>query len=171
NFRALGPRIGKHVQAVKQALEKVDAGMLRAELVMNGKARVPGVEIDGAPLEVTNEEVEVQVIAREGFAAAGDRVGVVVLDTRITPELKAKGLARELLNRVQTARKELGLAYDDRIALEVAGPKELLDAVRTHQSLIADNALCKQVTLHDSLPDGRDVDVEGMPARLRLTKH
>ena len=37
--------------------------MLRAELVTNGKARVPGVEIDGAPLEVTNEEVEVQVIA------------------------------------------------------------------------------------------------------------
>lgn len=60
NFRALGPRIGKHVQAVRASLESVDVEAFRAELVANGKAVVPGVYIDGRPLEVTSEEVEVR---------------------------------------------------------------------------------------------------------------
>lgn len=169
NFRALGARIGKHVQAVKAALEKVDAVTLRAELVTNGKALVPGVQIDGQPLEVTQEEVEVQVLAREGFAAAGDRVGVVVLDTRITPELKAKGIARELLNRIQTRRKESGLAYDDRIHVKVSGPSELLDAAKAHEKLIVENALCKSFELADS-PDGIEVEVEGMTAKISVSR-
>ncbi len=171
NFRALGPRIGKHVQAVKAALEKVDAGALRAELVTQGKALVPGVAIEGQPLEVTPEEVEVQVLAREGFAAAGDRVGVVVLDTRITPELKAKGIARELLNRIQTMRKDAGLAYDDRIAVTVTGPKDLIDAATTHRDLIVENALCTRFEAVEGAPgDGREIDVEGMSARVSLTR-
>jgi len=172
NFRALGARIGKHVQAVKAALEKVDAIALRADLVTNGKALVPGVEIDGAPLEVTPEEVEVQVLAREGFAAAGDRVGVVVLDTRITPELKQKGLARELLNRLQTRRKEAGLAYDDRIAVSLVGPKELVDAANTHCDLIVGNALCTDFEAKESgeLADAIEIEVEGMIAKVSLRK-
>lgn len=172
NFRALGARIGKHVQAVKAALEKADAITLRAELVTNGKAQVPGVTIDGAPLEVTPEEVEVQVLAREGFAAAGDRVGVVVLDTRITPELKAKGIARELLNRLQTRRKETGLAYDDRIDVKVQGPKELVEAATAHRALIVENALCKSFEIAEAieLGDAVEVDVEGMTAKVSIRK-
>jgi len=170
NFRALGARIGKHVQAVKAALEKVDAVTLRAELVTHGRARVPGVEIDGQPLEVMQEEVEVQVLAREGFAAAGDRVGVVVLDTRITPELKAKGIARELLNRIQTRRKESGLAYDDRIHVKVSGPSELLDAARAHEKLIVENALCKSFELLPGASDGEEVEIEGMTAKISVIK-
>jgi isoleucyl-tRNA synthetase len=169
NFRALGARIGKHVQAVKGALEKVDAVALRAELVTNGRARVPGVDIDGQPLEVTNEEVEVQVIAREGFAAAGDRVGVVVLDTRITPELKQKGLARELLNRLQTRRKETGLAYDDRIDVRISGPQELIDAVNAHRALLVENALCKSLEVGDAT-DASEIEVEGMTAKVSIKK-
>ncbi len=169
NFRALGARIGKHVQAVKGALEKVDAVSLRSELVTNGKALVPGVEIDGAPLEVTTEEVEVQVLAREGFAAAGDRVGVVVLDTRITPELRQKGIARELLNRLQSRRKESGLAYDDRVVVMISGAQELLDAVQAHKSLLVDNALCQTLEVGEG-PDAIEIEVEGMTAKVSMKK-
>jgi isoleucyl-tRNA synthetase len=169
NFRALGPKIGKHVQAVKKALEAVDAGLLRAELVTKGKAIVPGVEIDGAPLEVGPEDVEVQVLAREGYAAAGDRVGVVVLDTRITPELEAKGLARELLNRVQTMRKESGLAYDDRIDLAIEGPAELVAAARAHREIIVENALCTRIEF-EAREGAREIEVEGMIAKIALRK-
>ncbi|MBL8717884.1 MAG: isoleucine--tRNA ligase [Myxococcales bacterium] len=174
NFRSLGPRIGKEVQAVKKALETVDAGSLRAELVTNGKAIVPGVLIDGQPLEVTQEDVEVQVIAREGFAAAGDRVGVVVLDTRITPELEAEGIARELQNRLQTLRKELGLEFQDRVDVRVTGPAATMAALRTHTATIAEAVLCASglvlVDGEDADPAAKEVEVEGAILKVRLTK-
>ena len=179
NFRALGPRIGKQVQEVKKALESVNAGALRAELVTKGKAIVPGVLIDGAPLEVGPEEIEVQVVAREGFAAAGDRVGVVVLDTRMTPELKQEGLAREVINRLQSIRKELGLAYEDRVAVLVDGPKEIVEAGKKLKKEIAEAALCQRIDFvlhgdHDRPTDvgarKREIDIDGHSCAISMTK-
>ena len=180
NFRTLGARIGKHVQTVKKALEEVNAGALRAELVTKGKAIVPGVTIDGAPLEVTTEDVEVQVLAREGFAAAGDKVGVVVLDTKITPELRESGLARELLNRLQGIRKELGLAYDDRVRVLVVGPNELIESLRKpeYRKVVAEAALCLHLDFGvdgDTHPTGvgaqqREIDIDGHALAVSMTK-
>ena len=179
NFRALGPRIGKQVQDVKKALEKVDAGALRAQLVTTGKAIVPGVLIDGAPLEVTPEEIEVQVVAREGFAAAGDRVGVVVLDTRLTKELKRLGLGRELLNRLQTIRKEIGLAYEDRVQVVVIGNADLVTAGRELMAPIKEAVLCTRLDFgvegdpdRPTLVDAheRDVDVDGHKVRVSMAR-
>ncbi len=178
NFRSLGARIGKHVQAVKVALEKVNAGELRAQLVTAGKAIVPGVEIDGAPLEVTPEDIEVQVLARDGFAAAGDRVGVVVLDTRITPELRQEGTAREVINRLQAMRKDLGLAYDDRVAVVVTGPTELIEAAKRFKAQIAEAVLAQRLELADDgaeKPTGtgsaaKPVDIDGQTLAVSMTK-
>jgi isoleucyl-tRNA synthetase len=174
NFRALGARIGKHVQAVKAALEKADAGALRAELVTNGKAIVPGVVIDGAPLEVTPDEIEVQVLAREGFAAAGDRVGVVVLDTRITPELKEEGIARELVNRLQAMRKEMGLDFQDRVVVSLVAPRIIVDAAGKHERSIVEAVLCARFdrTEGDAKAnvDATTVDVEGHAVAVQMKK-
>jgi isoleucyl-tRNA synthetase len=180
NFRTLGARIGKHVQAVKKALEEVNAGALRAELVTKGKAIVPGVSIEGAPLEVGPEDVEVQVLAREGFAAAGDRVGVVVLDIAITQDLKESGWARELLNRLQTIRKELGLAYDDRVRVNVTGPRDLVDALSKPalKTLVMEATLCRELRFGiegDTNPTGvgghpREIEIDGQPLTVTMTK-
>ena len=180
NFRTLGARIGKHVQAVKKALEEVDAGALRAELVTKGKAIVPGVTIDGAPLEVGPDDVEVQVLAREGFAAAGDRVGVVVLDTKLNPDLLENGLARELLNRLQGIRKELGLAYDDRVKVVVVGPKDMIESLRKpeYRKAVAEAALCHRLDFGvdgDTHPTGvgakpREIEIDGQPLMVTMTK-
>jgi isoleucyl-tRNA synthetase len=172
NFRALGPRIGKEVQAVKKALESVDAGALRAELVTKGKAIVPGLKIDGKDFEVSPEEIEVVITAKEGYAAAGDRVGVVVLDTRVTPELKAEGLARELQNRLQGVRKDLALGYDDRVVVTVVGPASVIDAVRPHAEKIAHDVLCTKLDLQigDALAGAREVEIEGETVRIAAQK-
>jgi isoleucyl-tRNA synthetase len=173
NFRALGPKIGKQVQAVKAALEKADAGSLRAQLVSEGRAEVPGVTIDGAPLFVTPEEIEVTVFAKEGFAAAGERVGVVVLDTRVTPELRAEGLARELQNRLQNLRKELGLAYEERVDFAVHAPTDLFTALAPHRERVGAEVLARTLILGDAAarddakhahfasPERREVEVDG----------
>ena len=102
-------------------------------------------------------------------AVSATRQGVVVLDTRITPELKQKGIARELLNRLQTKRKESGLAYDDRIHVRVSGPPEIVEAANAHKALLVENALCKTLEIGDA-EDAIEVEIEGMTAKVSIKK-
>ena len=73
------------------------------------------------------------------------RGGFVVLDTEVTPELEAEGVARDLVRSVQQARREAGLDVSDRIALTVSGPDDVLAAARTHEQLVAGETLATSV--------------------------
>ena len=93
-------RAGAAAEEDMAAMSPADAQALVASVLANGKATVDGIEIEQADLEVAFD-------AKEGYAAAGERIGVVVLDTRLDDALRDLGYLRELLNRVQTARKEM----------------------------------------------------------------
>lgn len=140
NFKALGPKVGKKVQRVKQILEQSDAGVLRAEMASSGQVHV---DVDGEPLLLGPEEIEVTVEAAEGFAAAGGTVGVVVLHTTVSPALKREGLARELQSVLQAARKEKKIAYEARLKQVVvrAESDELRLAFEEFRPVLEENVL------------------------------
>lgn len=144
NFRALGPRIGKKVQALKQALERADAARLHAELSREGKVVV---DVEGEGIDLSGEELDIAVVASEGFAAAGGRTGVVVLHTELTPELRDEGLARDVLAKVQQKRKDLGLAFTDKLALTIYGSERIMRVVEAARSTIAEEALCASLVV------------------------
>ncbi|MFQ5418054.1 MAG: DUF5915 domain-containing protein, partial [Myxococcota bacterium] len=107
----------------------------------------------------------------EGFAAAAGPAGVVVLSTALSSELVEEGLYREVLNRVQTFRKELDLEYTDRIRLSLAGGAKLIGAVRPRIGALAREALAVDVELGaDPAPDARvrEVSIEGEALRIGL---
>jgi len=139
NFRALGPRIGKKVQALKQALEKADAGKLHGELSRAGKVVL---DVEGEAIDLSGEELDIQVVASEGFAAAGGHVGVVVLHTELTDALRDEGLARDVLAKVQQKRKDLGLGFTDRLALTVYGSERIMRVVEASRVSLSEEALC-----------------------------
>ncbi|MEE8556681.1 MAG: class I tRNA ligase family protein, partial [Myxococcota bacterium] len=141
NFRALGPRLGKRLPLVKKALQKVDGTALFRELEATGSVRIP---VEGGDVELGPEELEVRLGAREGFAAAAERGRVVVLDTRVTDVLRREGLAREVVNRVQRARKEMDLPYEARILVRYDTEGELAEAVLEHASWIASEILATE---------------------------
>lgn len=145
NFRALGPRLGKQVQAVKKALAEADAGSLRAELAAEGETSV--TLADGRVLTLSSEEVQVAVVAKEGFAAAGGRAGVVVLHTELDQALLDEGLARDILAKIQSARKQMGLGFTERIGLTVYGAERVQAVVQAQQEHIAKEALCDSVAV------------------------
>lgn len=172
NFRTLGQKgMGKQAQDLKKvmgAMTAAQAQELVNELLANGKATVSGVEVE-------RDDVEVTFDAKEGYAAAGERVGVVVLDTRLTDELRDLGYLRELLNRVQTARKEMGLEFTQRINVTVAGAERATRIASAHAATIKSE--CLVADLHTSGPNGptasgtaRDVDVEGDNVQLWISK-
>lgn len=138
NFRALGKRFGKGVQAVAKAVADTDAAALSAAL-RDGTA---SVTVDGEPVSLAPDEVIITETPREGWSVASDSGATVALDLEITPELRLAGLARDAIRLIQEARKNSGLDVADRIAVRwSATTDETREALSTHAPLISDEVL------------------------------
>ena len=140
NARALGPRIGGQVQQVIKASK-------------SGDWSADGVVIAGG-IELVEGEYELELDVADPSSAIeflGDG-GFVVLDTNVTPELEAEGAARDLIRRVQDARKAAGLDVSDRIALSLTLPAAEAAAARTHEHLIARETLAVEVAIGEGEP-------------------
>ncbi len=124
-------------------------------------------------LDFGRDEVSVALEARPGFAAASGRAGVVVLRTTLTPDLIEEGLFREVLNRVQTFRKELDLEYTCRIRLSLAGAENVIEAVRSRVEHLSRETLAVEVKV-GSLPDDganvREVTIDRESLTIGLTQ-
>ncbi len=142
NARAAGPRLGKDVQLAIRGSKSGDWSVdAEGGVVAGGIALVQG--------EYTLETVAAD---SDGHTATAmlPRGGFVVLDTDVTPELEAEGVARDLVRSVQQARKEAGLDVSDRITLVVAGPADVLAAARTHESLVTGETLAVEVSYEEA---------------------
>jgi isoleucyl-tRNA synthetase len=150
NFRALGPRLGKRVQEVKKALEGADGSKLHAEMSQNGNITL---DLGGDKLSFSAEEIEVAVEALPGFAAETGRIGVVVLHTTLTPELVDEGLVRELVSRIQAARKDLQLEFTDRVDAWLKGSERMERIARENLDHLCTECLVRKLEI-GSVPEG-----------------
>ena len=182
NFRTLGQRgLGKEAQRLKKTMGDLTSAAASA-LLVELRARAPEpVTHDGVALLL--EDVEVTFDTKEGFAAAGGRLGVVALDTRLDDELRELGLVREITNRVQNARKEAKLELQDRIDLRMFAPDAVRAAIEKHAARLAEDVLAVSVEYASTsaleLSPGvgtafarvETTDVEGMAVELAIRKH
>ncbi|MEU3993473.1 isoleucine--tRNA ligase [Streptomyces platensis] len=138
NFRALGKRFGKGVQAVAKAVAAADAAALSLAL----REGTASVEVDGETVSLAPDEVIITETPREGWSVASDAGATVALDLEITPELRRAGLARDAIRLIQDARKNSGLDVADRIALRwQSTDEEVRTALTDHTGLISDEVL------------------------------
>ena len=155
NFRALGPKLGRKMPSCKSCLAAADGSALYAQLSETGGF---DLDVDGESFRFTADEVEIRLAAKEGFAAASEGGKVIVLDTRISPELRGEGLAREVINRIQGARKSLDLPYDARIEVVWNAEGELAAAVDSHGKAIARETLAAAFSSGEASQHATDVD-------------
>lgn len=145
NARAAGPRLGKEVQLAIKGSKSGDWSVAEDGTVTAGG------------LALVEGEYSLETVA--GSADGGSATGVlrsggfVVLDTDVTPELEAEGLARDLVRAVQQARKDAGLEVSDRIALTIAGSAAVQEAARAHAQLITEETLATSYDVTAG-PDG-----------------
>jgi isoleucyl-tRNA synthetase len=116
DLKKLGPRLGKNLPAVKNALAQADPLALRTSLIEKGSCAVP---LPGEQIVLSTDDVLVEIAAKPGYSAADSSRAVVVLATEITPSLRREGLAREVVHAIQGVRRDLDLAFDDRIQLSL----------------------------------------------------
>ncbi len=160
NFRALGPKLGKKVQLAKQVLGAADAGALRAELATEGRVFI---DLEGEKVELGPEEIEVVVEAKPGFAAAGGKVGVMVIHAGLTDALRDEGLGREILSRVQGARKELELGFTERIRVAIDGSERVRRVAEGAREALLREALADRIEIGAASFEGdrREASVDG----------
>lgn len=164
NFKVLGKRLGGRMKEVGAAIAGLDdAGI--AQLGRDGAIEVLGERI-------VADEVLVQREVKAGRAAMTGDGMTVVLDTTMTPELRREGLARELVNRIQTLRKDRDLDVSQRIVVTVATTGDLADMLGDSgmRELVAGEVLATEIAMVDSLDgDGVHTDaIDEIAVHLRI---
>ena len=165
NFRALGKRFGKLTPKVAAAIAAADASRLVRELRERGRSLI---DLDGESLEVSADEVLLTERPRDGWSVVNEQGETVALDLELTPELVRAGRAREVIRVVQEARKSSGLDVSDRILLRLAAGTELLEAIREHADLIADEVLA--VDLQQGDVEDPTVEEPELGLKVRITR-
>ena len=136
NARAAGPRLGKNVQQAIKGSKSGDWSVSEAGVVTAGG------------LELEPQEYALETVVAEAAEGAGSRAaavlpggGFVVLNTEVTPELEAEGLARDMVRAIQQARKDAGLNVSDRIRTTVTAAQNVIDALEANAGLIRTETL------------------------------
>jgi isoleucyl-tRNA synthetase len=148
NLRLVGKKYGKRVPALTAALRELEGQQAReaAQAVESGKAL--RLAVDGEELELLPEELLLESSSPEGYAVAEGNGVLVALDTTLTPELEAEGLARELVRNIQDARKSAGFAISDRINVYLDGADNTLrKALSSWGEYVRGETLADELTL------------------------
>jgi isoleucyl-tRNA synthetase len=154
NYRALGPRFGKHMPQVAAAIASLDPGRLRD----GGRA---GINFDGKEHEIGPDDVQIVLQPLEGYQVERSGTHAVALNLELDDALRREGLAREVVHAIQAARKAAGLNVEDRIALTLGGDEELLAATRAHEDYVAGETLATSVAYDGADADAARAEIEG----------
>ena len=171
NFKRLGPRVGKLMPQVKKAFGSADAATMMAQLAESGAT---SIEVAGETIPLDNEDIEVRLSAKDGWAAAQGSGVVVVLATELTPELVRAGYARELVRFIQDHRKSMDLNRADRINLSIhTDDSELYRAAEEAKEYIGRETLAPKIDVLDTKSANETAierEIEDRPVRIFVSK-
>lgn len=168
NFKTLGPRYGKQMKQIAALV----ATFTQEDIARIEAAEESTLEIGGERLTVTPADFEIASEDMPGWLVASEGKLTVALDITLTDELRAEGVARELINRIQNLRKDSGFEVTDRIRVAIERKAAVADAVERHADYIAQQTLAVEVATADA-PAGETVaecEVDDESLRIALTR-
>jgi isoleucyl-tRNA synthetase len=166
NFKALGPKFGKEMRFIASAVQqfsKEDINKIEKDgnisLEINGK----NITLERADVEISSKDIEGWLVANEGAIT-------VALDVTITEDLRKEGVARELVNRIQNARKDTGLEVTDKIKLTVLNYKDLQTSIKDNKNYIMSETLTNELVFVDELTNGTEIEFDTIKSRILIEK-
>ena len=163
NFRVFGKKVGKMMQAAQKVIQELPPSQLG--LLRKGESIEILVENEKIPL--TTEDVTIERKVKEGLVASTSNEITIALDTSLTDELLLEGLAREIVNKVNTMRREEGYAVTDRIVIQLKSTDRVKKAFEEYRDYIMHEVLATQVNFDCDV--GTEWDLNGEPTKIALT--
>jgi isoleucyl-tRNA synthetase len=166
NFKALGPKFGKqmkHVAAVIQNFTQHEITELEKEGFKEFTIEDLFVKITPEDVEIASEDIPGWIVASEGNLT-------VALDITLTDDLRREGIARDVVNRVQNLRKDMGLEVQDKIRIEVQQADELINsALIANREYICQETQALELSLLAEVKDSRAVEMDEFVLNLKIT--
>lgn len=166
NFKVLGPRFGKDMKHVAQAIQKMDSKAI-ADLEKNKSIEL---QINAEATSINLEEVEISSQDIEGWLVASGNGLTVALDVTLNENLVNEGIARELVNRIQNLRKDSGLEVTDRINIQLKESGKVSDAVHQNLDYIKTETLTDNINLTPNVKDGLQIEFDDVSTVLAIEK-
>ena len=167
NFKTLGPRFGKNMRFVVSAIQNLDEKQLKS---LEAKETIE-VNIEGKNVTLTDADVDIQSKDIEGWLVANGNGITVALDIQLNEKLIEEGIARELINRIQNLRKDVGLEVTDKIILYLTPHKSLNSAVNNNLEYIKTETLTDKVHVQDEVIEGVLVEFDEIQTHILIKKH
>jgi len=166
NFKTIGPKYGKQMKAISALVQQFDQNdIAQIEQNQSWRGQIEGEEI---ALDITDFEIQAQDIP--GWLVANENGLTVALDVTISAELKAEGLAREVVNRIQNLRKESAFDVTDRITVKIDTTAAIQAAITAHKAYICTEVLANDIIFEPlSSPKTEEIEAEADTA-IQLSK-
>ena len=166
NFKTLGPKFGKEMKFIANAIRNFTKEDI-VKIELNGKI---AIELEGKIINLDFSDVEISSKDIEGWLVANEGAITVALDVTISEELRKEGVARELINRIQNARKDKGLEVTDRIKLTVLKFEDLEESINNNKEYIMSETLTDELVFVDQLIDGSEIEFDTIKSKILINK-
>tara|TARA_B100001175_G_scaffold10325_1_gene8142 strand:+ start:1384 stop:4791 length:3408 start_codon:yes stop_codon:yes gene_type:complete len=167
NFKSLGPKLGKLLSSVVKKINTFNDN----EINKIEKGESISVTIDNNNIVLDPHDLEVVSQDIQGWLVASENNITVALDVKLNEELINEGIARELVNRIQNHRKEIGLLVTDKIILKIQQDIIIEKAIFENRDYIMSETLSEELTLVNSITNGIEIKFDNIETKLSIHKN
>ena len=165
-LKTVGPKYGKHLGFIQKSLASLDGNEAMDELKANGAI----VLNDGEEIRLTEEDLLITMVQKEGYVTEADNNTTVVMDTTLTPELIEEGNVNEIISKLQTMRKDSGFEVMDHIRVSILGNELLAKVVKDNEESIATKVLADSFSFTDTYSFAKEWNVNGQNVTITIEK-
>ena len=166
-LKTVGPKYGKSLGAIKEYLSNLDGNAAMDELNNNGALKF---DANGTAVELTKEDLLIDMTQKEGFMSQEDYGITVVLDTNLSEELLNEGFVLEVISKVQTMRKDSGFEVMDHIKVSINGNDKLAQIVKNNADAISTKVLANEIVYGSDVANAKEWDINGETVTIGVEK-
>ena len=167
-LKTVGPKFGKQVGEIRNALSAVDGNEAMDEVNETGSLKLA---LASGEVVLDKEDLLIEVAQKEGYVTEADNNLTVVLDTNLTEELLEEGFVREIISKIQTMRKEAGFEVMDKIIIYAKGNDKVIDIINRNKDSIFNDVLAKDVVTGQTSGYEKEWDINGEKVTLAVEKN
>ena len=166
-LKTVGPKYGKLLGKIRQALPELDGNAAMAELKANGSLKLV---FGSDEVVLTEEDLLIEAAQTEGYVSDNNGDITVVLDTKLTPELIEEGFVRELISKIQTMRKEAGFEVMDKIRVYVKDNEKISQILKKYEKDILSDVMADEILYDQASGYVKDWNINGEAVTLGVEK-